>query len=274
MSKAILNPGKVAVKEYWENNVCGTQVAQQETQKYTREYFSAIEDRRYSIEPEVFAFAQFSRHHGEKILEVGVGPGTDFVQWVRAGTKAYGVDLTEHGIEHVKQRLKLFGLCAEEVRMADCESLPYPDNSFDLVYSWGVIHHTTDTALALKEIIRVLRPGGRGKIMVYNRYSLRSFYRWVEVALLKGRPWKSFSWCFANHHESPGTKAYSRKEIQEMLSGKPAEHIKIKPVLTFWDTMGPGGNLLARLLGPNRVGLFMTIEFTKQHCELIENSLQ
>ena len=79
---------KGQIKEYWNREICGTAVASSE--KYSRQYFDEIEDSRYSIEPEVFSFAQFTRFRCQKVLEVGVGAGTDFIQWVRAGAKAYG----------------------------------------------------------------------------------------------------------------------------------------------------------------------------------------
>src|SRR5215469_3505923 len=92
--------GLQAVYDYWNRRTCGTELAQ--APKFTREYYEQIESHRYSWEPQIFPFAQFTRHCGQKVLEVGIGAGTDFVQWVRAGAKAYGVDLTPEAVEHVK----------------------------------------------------------------------------------------------------------------------------------------------------------------------------
>jgi len=127
---------------------------------YSKEYFEEIERRRYDPvvgEPEIFSFAQFTRYSGKKILEVGVGAGTDFIQWVRAGAVAYGIDLTEKAIEHVRRRLEVYNLHAADIRVGDAENLPYEDNTFDLVYSFGVIHHSPDTERALSEIITLQR---------------------------------------------------------------------------------------------------------------------
>src|SRR5439155_22213891 len=134
---------KRAVHDYWNAGACNSEVAV--APKYTREYFEQIEAARYAIQPEIFSFAQFTRAHGRKVLEVGVGAGTDFLQWVRAGAQAYGVDLTDEAVEHTRRRLEIYGLEAAEIRVADAESLPYANDTFDLVYSWGVIHHTPDT---------------------------------------------------------------------------------------------------------------------------------
>jgi len=82
---------KQEVYSYWNKASCGTEFVKQE--KFTKEYFEEIEKIRYSLEPEIFSFAQFTRYHEKKILEVGVGAGTDFLQWVKAGTQAHGIDL-------------------------------------------------------------------------------------------------------------------------------------------------------------------------------------
>ncbi|HOK14473.1 MAG TPA: class I SAM-dependent methyltransferase, partial [Candidatus Kapabacteria bacterium] len=131
---------KYDVKNYWNKETCGSWSSNKE--KFTKEYFEEIEEFRYKIQPEIFAFAEFTRWHGKKILEVGVGAGTDFLQWARAGAKVFGVDLTEQACEHVRHRLNIYGFQAESIQVADCEKLPFQDNFFDLVWSWGVIHHT------------------------------------------------------------------------------------------------------------------------------------
>ncbi len=260
---------KQSVADYWNSQPCGTQFSDQD--KYSREYFDEVEDFKYSIEGHIFSFAQFTRFHGQKVLEVGVGAGSDFVQWCRAGAQATGIDLTQEGINHVQRRLDVYGLKAEELRVADCESLPFPDNSFDLVYSSGVIHHTPDTPRAMREIVRVCKPGGRCKVMIYHRHSLLAFFFWVRKALLKGRPWKSFAWCLYHFMESPGTKAYTKAEAFEMLAGQSVTDIKVWPVLTYYDRLGRFNkvyqlcaSILARFLGGDNVGWFLNIEFVKR----------
>jgi len=258
---------KELVHDHWNAQACGAQVSG--SPKFSKAYFEEIDALRYRIEPEIFSFAQFTRHHGERVLEAGVGAGSDFMQWVRAGALAYGVDLTPEAIEHVRNRLAVYGLEAQELRVADCEALPFADDSFDLVYSWGVIHHTPNTAQALSEMVRVLRPGGLCKLMVYNRRSLTAFYVWIKWALLRGRPWKSIRWCFYHCVESPGTKAFSRREIEQMLSRLPIEGVQIQPILTHQDRLREhnawlqrAARLLAALRG-DRAGFYMTIVFKK-----------
>ncbi len=257
------NPCQESVYSYWNNTVCCPREVK--SQPLTRGYFEDIENYKYTQEPEIQTFAQFSRYHGKKVLEIGVGTGTDFLQWVRCGARAYGVDLTETAIEYTSQRLKMYGLQAEELRRADCENLPYPDDSFDLAYSWGVIHHTTNTEKALSEIVRVVRPGGGLKIMIYNRHSLVAYYRWWQKALMKGKLWKNLSWVLANHMESYGTKAFTYKEALEMFNRHPLKVETMQRFLTCYDKKVPFGPALARILGPETVGWFMGIHARKYH---------
>jgi len=257
------------VADYWEARVCGTQVAA--AKAFSKAYFDEIEEHRYRLEPHIFSFAQFTRYRGKRVLEVGIGAGTDFAQWVRAGARACGVDLAVRAVEHAQQRLELEGLTAEDVRVANAEALPYPDGVFDLVYSWGVLHHTPDTRRALREIVRVLRPGGTAKIMLYHRHSLTALYEWLKLALLRGRPWKSVRWCLAHCVESPGTQAFTRQEVRAMLSGLPVERLRLASVLTaqdllwqFHGTFRWAANALAGVLGGQRVGFHLTVEFVKR----------
>jgi len=260
---------KEVVRDYWDNNTCGTFLTNEE--KFSKEYFEDIEEKRFNIHPEVFSFAQFSRFYGKRVLEVGIGAGTDFLQWVRSGTEAYGIDLTPEAIEHVKKRLNLYGLKAKEIKVGDAENIEYPENYFDLVYSFGVIHHSPDTMKALNEIIRVLKPGGMAKIMVYHKNSLLAYFFWIKHALLKFRPWKSISWILWHHMESLGTKAYSIKEMEQILSNYPIKDIKIVPIFTYYDRlerfnwfMRKVASITGALLGRDRVGWFLTIQFIKK----------
>lgn len=238
---------KKKVHDFWTEQPCGSSTSDAEAG--SRRFFDEVEEFRYRDEPEIFSFAQFSRFKEKKVLEVGVGQGTDFVQWVRSGADATGVDLTEAAIDIVKRRLSCYGLPAADLRVADCEHLPFPDGSFDLVYSWGVIMHTPNTARALDEIVRVLRPGGIGKIMVYNRRSLGTIYLWIKHALLRLRPWRSFSWCIFHHQESEGTKAFTRTEVEAMLRRRGVSLQRMETILTGFDSLRDSKKPLVRLFG-------------------------
>lgn len=257
------------VHDYWNRESCGAGVT--DAPKHSREYFEEIEQYRYLVEPEIFAFAQFTRHTGQKMLEVGVGAGTDFLQWCRAGAQAHGIDLTEEAIANVCERLKIYGQQAAELRVGNAESLPYPDDTFDLVYSWGVIHHSPDTEKAFSEIARVVRIGGTVKLMLYHRHSLVAFYLWIRYALFRGRPWRSLSDVVHHHMESIGTRAYTRPEIHDMArrNGLSVRNIDVTASPTY-DLLAQYPRplraiayVLACVLGYSRCGWYMRIEMTK-----------
>lgn len=207
---------------------------------------------RDELDPYIARFADFEGARGKRLLEIGVGLGTDFVRFVRAGAAATGVDLTEHAVALVRRRLELEGLDAE-VRVADAESLPFEDASFDRVYSWGVLHHTPDTARAVREAIRVVRPGGELCVMLYARHSWVAYGMWVRHALLAGRPWRGLADVLAAHMESEGTKGYKKRELRRLFGG--LENLRIDKVRTSYDERiaGPLGRLTGGLLGWNLV---------------------
>lgn len=266
---------KEQVREYWNERTCGSQF-NYEAEPYTLEYYEQVETYRYLVEPEIHSFAQFTRYHGKKVLEIGIGMGTDFLQWVRAGAEAYGVDLTTESIDHVRRRLQLYGLKAADLRTADAENLPYPASTFDVVYSWGVIHHSPNTRQALAEIVRVLKPGGSAKIMVYHRTSMRLFLMWVMLGLMKGRPWRTYADIMWNDQESPGTKAYTQREMRDMLAGFPVADIRMRSPVANWELLvnmdrarwkSVVMGLLSRLMGPQTAGFWLMVTFTKATTE-------
>jgi ubiquinone/menaquinone biosynthesis C-methylase UbiE len=206
------------VRSFWEVAPCGTNIPEvRDLQTHSREWFDEVERFRYSQEPFIHAVAQFTCHRGKKILEVGVGAGTDHLQWARAGARCYGVDLTDAAIETTAKRLEVYGFSSNLQRI-DAERLPFPDASFDLVYSWGVIHHSEVPAQIVGEIHRVLRPGGMFVGMMYARRSLTALRVWLRHGLVTGRPWRSFSEVLWHHMESLGTKAYTVSELRTMFA--------------------------------------------------------
>jgi ubiquinone/menaquinone biosynthesis C-methylase UbiE len=207
---------KDVVRDHWEADPCGAKLAQADPG--TPAFFAQVEQTRYELEPFIGGFAEFERWSGRDVLEVGVGLGTDFIQFARAGANLSGIDLTQASVDLVRQRLALEGLAAE-VRQADAERLPFLDETFDLVYSWGVLHHTPDTRVAVDEVRRVLRPGGEARIMLYSRRSWVALGAWARYAAARGRPWQSVTRVLAGHMESPGTKAYTQRELESLFSG-------------------------------------------------------
>ncbi len=151
------------------------------------------------------------------MLEIGVGAGTDFIQWLRNGANASGVDLTDAAIALTTERATQEGF-KPDLQQADAERLPFPDATFDVVYSYGVLHHTPDTVKSIAELARVLKPGGTARLMLYHYPSWTSLLLWGVHCVAKGKPWHGPRWATYHFLESPGTKSYTLKELDALLS--------------------------------------------------------
>ena len=181
---------KERVRAFWQANPCGTKFA--DAAPGTRRFFELVEEHRYQKEWHIPQAAGFDAARNLKVLEIGCGLGTDGAQFAKAGADYTGIDLTDAAIELAQKRFELFSLPGK-FQTADAENLDFADDSFDLVYSHGVLHHTPDTERAIKEIHRVLRPGGRAVVMLYHRdsYNYRvniSLFRRAGAQLLRWEP--------------------------------------------------------------------------------------
>jgi len=217
---------KRRAREQWTNDPCGAEY-DREHEFGTRDYFTAIEAYRYNeYAPWMRSVMGFDDFAGASLLEVGCGMGSDLVQFARGGAYCTGIDLTPRSVEITRHRFALNKLHGNFM-VCDAESLPFVSESFDVVYTNGVLHHTPDTQGAIKEILRVLRQGGIAKVMLYNRGSLNY---WFEIVLrrgvlgaefLRGRSAEQIMSRVIEHTESdacPLVKVYSRQEAQELFT--------------------------------------------------------
>jgi len=205
----LITPGKEEVREFWNADPCGTRYLAGE------EDFAGHARARYSLEPYIFDFAKFQSANGLKVLEIGVGMGADYLEWLKAGAVATGVDLSANSIERARHRCNI-ARYQPDLRVADAEQLPFADNSFDVVYSYGVMHHSPNTARCVREARRVLKPGGEARIMIYHHPSITGIMLWLRYGLLQGQ---SIRQSVFDHLESPGTKTYSQAEAFELFDG-------------------------------------------------------
>lgn len=264
---------KDSVRDFWDAASCGEALY---LDGLDREGYERQARARYALEPYIADLARFDELRGRRVLEIGVGLGADHQRMAEAGADLYGIDLTPRAVAHTRRRLALFGLTTR-LAVGDAENLAFPDGHFDVVYSWGVLHHSPDTAKAVREVWRVLKPGGVARIMIYHKWAFVGFMLWARYALLALRPWRSLGSIYASHLESPGTKAYSYAEARKLFGY--FSHVAISTRLSHGDLLSSqagqrhAGALLtvARRLWPrwiirtlfSRLGLFMLIEARK-----------
>jgi ubiquinone/menaquinone biosynthesis C-methylase UbiE len=218
------------VKGFWNANPCQSALSR-ETDR--RRYFEDISRKRFQgREWHIPTVAQFTSFRGEDVLEVGCGIGTDGFEFARNKARYVGVDLTPKSIEIAKERFELFGVPGRfEVANAE-EGLPFPDSSFDHVYSFGVIHHSPEPQRIVREIYRVLRPGGTLTVMLYNRSSINYY---VEIMFLR----RIFRWCLLPPF-MPGLLAAVTGFDRSKLEGH-RETLKRKLTKEQWISMNTDG---------------------------------
>jgi ubiquinone/menaquinone biosynthesis C-methylase UbiE len=269
---------KSQVKGHWEKEACGARYGEDLNGKPR---FDQIAAARYALEPYIYSFADFPSARDKTVLEIGVGAGTDFQNWCNYAAHATGVDLTDTAIALTNERLSVNAISASRytLQRADAENLPFADNSFDFVYSWGVLHHTPDTSRAFREAFRVLKPGGTIKAMIYHVPSWTGVLLYLRYGVACGRLTTTLKQVVFDHLESPGTKAYTSSEAQSLLAEigfsninictrlGPGDLLKIRPSEKYQSNiyrivwrLYP--RFLIRLLG-ERFGLYLLITADK-----------
>lgn len=230
-NQVAMTPAKAAVQQYWDSKPCGSKEAAAQVAP-PADFFRAHADLRYAREPEILPFARFDSWGEQRVLEIGVGMGADFVRFAKAKANVFGIDLSPRSLHLAAQNAQIHRI-SPNLMNADAESLPFADESFDLVYSWGVLHHTPDTESAFREVHRVLRPGGECRVMLYHRRSLLGLQCYLRYGLGGLRPFTPLSELIEAHIESPGTKAFSIAEVRFLFRSFRA--IEIKPSVTVYD---------------------------------------
>ncbi|MCA6379559.1 MAG: class I SAM-dependent methyltransferase [Cytophagales bacterium] len=228
----MMDKEKEKVRDFWNEASCGEELylkGEEEMQQFKNQM-----QERYHLEPFILNFADFKNFKKKKVLEIGVGLGSDHQQFAEEGAELSGIDLTERAIRYATQRLSLFGL-KSNLAVGDAENLSFSDETFDLVYSWGVIHHSPNTRKCVHEIFRVLKPNGSCKVMIYHKHSMVGYMLWIRYALLTLKPFTSLETIYSKYLESPGTKAYSLQEAKQLFSA--FKNVRIETILGHGDLL-------------------------------------
>jgi SAM-dependent methyltransferase len=208
------------VKRYWDRRPCNLRHSPKAVG--TSEYFDEVEKRKYFVEPHIPAFADFPRWRGKNVLEVGCGIGTDSVNFVRNGANLTIVELSPESLVITKRRFELEGLRATFINgnAEELDQLLPPDKKFDLIYSFGVIHHTPHPERVVQAVAERLKPAGELRLMVYARYSWKVLWIYLRHAWREPWNWRRLA---AKYSEaeigSPVSYIYSRREARALLLG-------------------------------------------------------
>jgi ubiquinone/menaquinone biosynthesis C-methylase UbiE len=206
-----------SIRAFWSKNVNAERLMGRSVTNSKRgeeAYFNDLAEQRYRSHRHLLPWIR-SMEAGKTVLEIGCGVGLDCFEMAKQGMKVTAIDLTDVAIEAVKKHFQDNAL-EGEFRTANAEELPFPENHFDYVYSFGVLHHAADTELCIREAYRVLKHGGTAKIMLYHRNSLNELvHRILRVP-------------FEEKDElCPVVRRYNRKEIRDMFNQFQQVHVRV-----------------------------------------------
>jgi SAM-dependent methyltransferase len=194
-------PSNDDVREYWNRHIHDLEITQHPVG--TPGFFADLDQYHFEKLHHLLRLVAFDGYLGKQVLEVGCGAGTDLVRFARGGASVTGVDLAPSAIELARQNFAHQGLQAD-LREADGENLPFPDNTFDLVYAHGVVQYTSNPGALVAECHRVLKPGGEAVFQVYNRISwLNALSNLMKVPL--------------EHEDAPVLRKYTAREFRALL---------------------------------------------------------
>lgn len=240
------------VKQYWDRQPCN--IKHSKAVMGTKEYFDQVEQRKYFVESHIPGFAEFQAWKGKEVLEIGCGIGTDSINFARAGAKLTVIELSEKSLEIAKKRFEVFGLTANFI-LANAEQLStfLPNHHFDLVYSFGVIHHTPNPSAVIQEITKLLKPGGELRIMLYSKYSTKNFMINLGLAQPEAQGGCPIAFTYTSSDISKLLSSFNVYSCQKahIFPYKIAEYKEYRYVKKFpWNiTPQPIANLIERFMG-------------------------
>jgi len=207
------------IKTYWNKKPCNSGHSQ--NLFLSKEYFDEITKKRYFVEPHILDFCDFKKYNNKKILEIGCGIGTDAIMFAQENCEYYGIDLSDESLEITKQRFKIYNLNGKFYNINAEKMDIFEDNFFDMIYSFGVIHHAENPEKILDEIYRILKPNGELKVMLYAKQS------WKKMMIDNNLDqYEAQSGC-------PIAFTYTKNEIYQMFNKFSNIEIKQNHIFTY-----------------------------------------
>lgn len=163
------------IKKFWDERPCNLRHSDKPVG--TKEYFDEVEKRKYFVEPHIPTFAEFGKWKNKDVLEIGCGIGTDSINFARNGANLTIVELSPKSLEICKKRFDVFDFEANfiEGNAEKLDDLLPSGKQYDLIYSFGVIHHTEAPYKVIEGARKRLKPDGELRIMLYSKYSFKMF---------------------------------------------------------------------------------------------------
>jgi ubiquinone/menaquinone biosynthesis C-methylase UbiE len=221
------------VQKYWNARPCN--IRHSTKPAGTREYFDEVEQRKYFVESHIPGFADFGKYKGKRVLEVGCGIGTDTINFARAGAIVTAVDYSEESLAMARKRAEVFGLPITFYH-ANAEELSrtVPVETYDLIYSFGVIHHTPHPERVIAEIKKYMGPQSVFKIMMYYHWSYKVL--WILLTYGKMAFW-NIDKLVAKYSEAqtgcPVTYSYTKKSLAKLLQGFSVDRFDVDHIFPY-----------------------------------------
>lgn len=223
------------VEKYWDSRPCNLKHSKKEVG--TAEYFNEVERKKYFVEPHLPVFADFEKWSDKSVLEIGCGLGTDTINFARYGARVTVVELSEESLKLAKKRAEVFGLSDKiTFHQGNAERITdiIPIKKFDLIWSFGVIHHSPHPDRIIRRIRKYMGPGSELRIMLYHKYSWKVF--WILMRFGKGAFWK-LDELVAEYSEAqlgcPVTYVYSEWDAWQLLRGFDVRSIQVEHIFSY-----------------------------------------
>lgn len=167
-----MNSNIEKVVEYWDKRPCNIYHSDKEIG--SKEYFDEVEKKKYFVEPHILSFVNFPEWNKKKVLEIGCGIGTAAIGFIRNGAKYTGIDISKKSVDIAKQRLEVYNVSGD-ILVCNAE-IDLPTDKYDLVYSFGVIHHSPNPKKIIENISKIMNSGAELRIMLYSKWSYKLFW--------------------------------------------------------------------------------------------------